>query len=173
MAHTYTAAASGVSYASGKSMLALFNGAATAKVLRVYRIWVLNNGTSAVTGVLTNFTIYKTSAQSGGTSVTPVKHDSNNDALDAAVLCAYGATVTDGSLLRKFLFSNDEPAVSGATLDEFELLVPLNCVWDAGYGDTTIQPITLNASEGLHVKHTGTTAVGSCDIYFEFTQAAS
>lgn len=170
MAETYTLASTGVAYASGKSMLAIFNGAATAVVLRVYRAWVLNNGTASVTGVLTTFQLHITSAQSVGSAVTPVKHDSTNAAIDAAVLAATGGTVTDASLLRQFLFSNDEPAVSAATMDEWELLIPLNNVWDSGYGDSNVQPITLRASQGFNIRHSGSSAVGSCDLFLEFTQ---
>lgn len=173
MAHTYTLPAPGVTYASGKSMLAIFNGAATEKIIRAFRIWVLNNGTSSVTGVLTTYQVRLSTSQSSGSAITPVLHDSTNDAIDGAVSVATGATVGDGAILRQFLFSNDEPAVAGATMDEWELLVPLNCVWDSGYGDANIQPITLRASEGVHVKHAGTSAVGSADLFMEITQAAS
>jgi hypothetical protein len=48
MADTFTAAATGATFASNKSMLGLFNGAGSGRVLRVYRIWCLNNQTSAV-----------------------------------------------------------------------------------------------------------------------------
>jgi len=173
MLETYTIPATAIAYASGKSMLGIFNAAASVKMIKVWRIWVLNNGTAAVTGVLTTFQLQLSTAQSAGSAITPVKHDSANAAIDANVAIASGATVTDGNLLRQILYSNDEAIASGATQDEWELLVPLNCVWDSGYGDSNIQPITLRSSDqGFHVKHSGTSAVGSCDIFAEITQEA-
>jgi hypothetical protein len=171
MAATYTALAVGVTFASGKKMLSLFNGSGSGKVLRVYRMWLLNNQTTGVTGVLTTMEIRKLSASSGGTAVTPVKHDSNSGALPAQVLCAQGATDTETDLFRKFMWSNDEPAASSATNDELECLPALAQIWDAGYGDSNVEPITLRPGEGVNVRQLGTSAVGLVDVAFEFTCA--
>lgn len=173
MADTFTALATGVAYGNLKSMLGLFNGGAATRILRVYRMWQLNNNTTSVTGVMATMQILFSTNQSAGTSLTPVKHDSANSNLEAAVLCAHGATVTDGSTLRQYLFSNDEAAVSGATMDEWELVIPLNCVWDAGYGDSNVQPLTLRAGQGVHIKCATNTIVASADLMMEFTQAAT
>lgn len=175
MAETYTAAALGVAFANSKSMFGIFNGAESGKIIRVYRIWVLNSGTGSLTGVLTTLQIRRSTAQAAGTGAYVTKHDSNNAAIAAQVTIVHNGTVTDDGtlILRQWFFSNDEPAVSGATLDEWEVLVPLCCVWDAGYGDSNVQPITLREGEGVHVKHSGTSAVGFVDVFAEFTQAAA
>jgi hypothetical protein len=70
------------------------------------------------------------------------------------------------------MWSNDEPAASSATSDEFETLVPLNCVWDST-GDANIEPIVLREGEGISVHHSGSTTVGLCDVFVEYTLAAS
>lgn len=173
MAQTYTAGYSGITFAANKSMLSIFNGSGSGRIVRVYRAWVLNNQTSAVTGVLTTFRIERTSSQSGGTSITAVKHDTTNENLPAQVVIATGATITASGTLRTFIWSNDEAAVGTGTWDEFETLIPLCCVWDAGYGDSNVQPITLREGEGFSITHTGSTTVGNCDIFIEFTLASS
>lgn len=174
MAQTYTASAIGATFANNKSMLGIFNGSGSGRVVRIYRVWVLNNQTSAVTGVLTAWALRKTSAQSGGTSITPTKHDSASESMPAQVLVATGATATLTADLsfRNWVWSNDEPAVSSGTSDEFETLVPLNCVWDST-GDTTVEPITLRVGEGISVHHSGSSAVGVADIFVEYTLASS
>lgn len=174
MASTFTAAGIGVTFGNTKHMLSLFNGAGSGRVLRVYRAWVLNNQTAGVTGVLTSFAMRRTSAQSGGTAVAPTKHDSASSSLPAQVLCAAGATVTNtgDNQLRTWMWSNDEPAVSSATSDELECLIPLNCVWDST-GDANIEPITLRPGEGITLQHTGSSTVGLCDLFLEFTDAAT
>lgn len=174
MAQTYTAAAIGATFASNKSMLGIFNGAGSGRVARVYRVWVLNNQTAAVTGVLTTWTLRRSSAQTGGTAITATKHDTASESMPAQVLIATGGTVTlTGDVaLRAWVWSNDEPAVSSGTSDEFETLIPLNCVWDST-GDANIEPITLREGQGISVHHSGSSAVGVVDVFVEYTLAAS
>jgi hypothetical protein len=174
MAETHTLGAIGATFASNKSMAGLFNGAGSGRVLRVYRVWVLNNQTAAVTGVLTTFTLRKTSAQTGGTAIVPTKHDTASATLPAQVASATGATVTlTGDVaLRAFVWSNDEPSASTGTSDEFETLIPLNCVWDST-GDANIEPIVLREGQGISVHHSGSSAVGLCDVFVEFTNSAT
>lgn len=166
---TYTAAAIGVAFASNKSMLGVFNAHVSRKV-KLYRVWQLNNQTSAVTGVIAAMVLRKISSFSGGTGVTPVGHDSANTALDLTNI----TTLTNGTfgntadaILRQWIWSNDEPAVSGATSDEFECIVPLMCVWDST-GDSNIEPLVANTTEGYHVLQPGANAVGITDVFMEF-----
>jgi len=174
MAQTYTAAAIGVAFGNNKSMLGIFNGSGSGRIIRVFRVWVLNNQTAGVTGVLTTWELKRSSAQSAGTAITPTKHDTNSESMPAQVAVATGATVTQTSdvALRRFMWSNDEPAASSATSDELECLVPLNCVWDST-GDSNIEPIVLREGQGLDVRHSGSTTVGICDVFVEYTLAAS
>lgn len=170
MAKTYTASAIGVAFASNKSLLGLLNAHATRKV-KIYRVWQLNNQTTGVTGVLSSCSLRMLSALTAGTAVTPVAHDTGNTAVDlTSVTCVTGgtATQTGGNALRVWMWSTDEPAVSAATSDEFQCIVPLMCVWDST-GDSNIEPIVLNTNEGVHVVQPGANAVGLSDIFIEFT----
>ncbi len=173
MADTYRAVFPAITFGNLKSMAGLFNGGASTKVLRILRIWALNNQTAAVTGVLVNLELRKITALSGGTAISPRKMDSNNADLDAAVYAAHGGTATDSDLLKKYLWSNDEPAASAATTDEWETIIALNVLWDAGFRDTSMQKYTLRAGEGIHLKCVTNTTVGNMDIVIEFTQEAS
>jgi hypothetical protein len=170
MAKTYTASALGIAFASNKSLLGIFNAHATRKV-KIYRVWVLNNQTSAVTGVVTTMLLRKISALSAGTAVTPLAHDTGNTGVDlTSVTCVTGGTFTNTSdnAVRQILWSGDEPAVSSATSDELQCIVPLMCIWDST-GDSNIEPFVLNTSEGLHLVQPGANAVGVLDVLFEFT----
>lgn len=174
MAQTYTVAAIGATFGNNKSMLGVFNGSGSGRVVRVYRVWVLNNQTAGVTGVLTTWTLRKSSAQSAGTAITPTKHDTTSETAPAQVLFATGGTVTLTSEVefRRWVWSNDEPAASSGTSDEFETLIPLNCVWDST-GDSNIEPIVLREGQGISVHHSGSSAVGVADIFVEYTLASS
>lgn len=175
MAATFTAAAIGVTFGNGKHMLSLFNGVGSGRVLRVKRVYMLNNQTAAVTGVMTTMALRRTSAQSAGTSVTPSKHDTASASLPAQVLCSTGATVTNTADLemRRWMWSNDEPATGVASIDEFECVVPLMCIWDSATGDADLEPIVLREGQGVTIQNQGTTAVGICDLFIEFTDAGT
>lgn len=175
MAQTYRAIAVGATFASNKSMLTLFNGSGSGRIIRVKRIWQLNNQTAGVTGVLTTLEVRRISASSGGTAITPVKMDTTNEAMPAQVACATGPTdsLTGDNALMRYMWSNDEPAAGALTNDEVEVLPALAIVFDAATGDADIQPIVLREGEGVCLRHTGSTTVGICDVVFEFTLASS
>jgi len=171
MAATHRAVQTGITFAATKHMLSLFNGSGSGVVLRVYRIWCLNNQTSAVTGVFTTFEVRRSTTQSGGTSVTPIKMDTSSSSLPGQVLCAHGATVTAAStdLFVRLGWSNDEPASAAATNDELESIPSLMEVLAAGIGSSDLEPIVLREGYGITVYHPGSTAVGNMDCIIEFT----
>lgn len=171
MAATYTITARNVAFAASKSMLSVFNGVGSGKVIRVYRIWALNNQLTAVTGVLTNLEIRRITASSGGTDLSSLvaKHDSTSAALPAEVVVATNATVTKTTLFRRVLWSTDEPTANTAvTMDELETVVPLACIWAMGYGDPLTEPITLREGYGVSVINTGG-STGTADFIMEMT----
>ena len=170
---THTAGFIGPVFASNKSMAGIFNGVGSGRVVRIQRIWMLNNQTAAVTGVLTSCHIRRSTAQTGGTAVVPTKHDTTSATLAAAIAVATGATCTlTGVELRRWMWSSDEPAASSGSSDEFQCLVPLNAVWDAT-GDADIEPLVLREGEGVSVHQPGANTVGLCDIFIEFTSDAA
>jgi hypothetical protein len=173
MANTWRSVALAVTFASGKSMLDIFQDSGGSRVYRVRRAYQFNNGVTAVTGVLTQMRITRITTASGGAGVTPVAHDTNNSALASNLTSGTGRTVTTTAVFRQYLWSNDEPTVSAASMDEWELFVPFAEVWNAGYGDANVQPITCRAAQGFQIRHEGTTAVGSNDFEIEFTDEAS
>lgn len=173
MAATWRATSAAVAYASAKSMLDVFNGTSSARIIRCYRAYWFNNGTSAVTGVLTTAQVTRITAASAGTTVTPVKHDTNSGALDANTSCGTGRTVTASDIFRRFLYVNEEPVVAGVTQANWLTLVPFAEIWNAGYGDTVIEPIVCRATQGMQLLHSGASAVGTADLEIEFTDAAT
>ena len=173
MANTWTAYAAGVAFAVNKNMVAILNGGS--RVLRLRRLGFLNNQIGAVTGVVCFGEIRRYAAGAGlagSTPVTPLAHDTNNSALNAVTVGTGGTPSGTPSLFRRYIWSSDEPAVSGATVDELECLVPLNVVWDAGYGDAEVQPLTIRPGEMFCVYNT-VGAAGILDIWAEFTDEAA
>jgi hypothetical protein len=63
--------------------------------------------------------------------------------------------------------------VAGTTQANWLTLVPFAEIWNAGYGDTNVEPLVCRSSEGVQLLHSGTSAVGTADLEIEFTDAAS
>lgn len=173
MAATWRATGAAIAYANGKDMLNVFNGGSSARIIRAYRAYWFNNGTSAVTGVVTTAQVRRITAASVGTAVTPVKHDTSSGALDANTTCGTNQTVTGSDIFRRFLYVNEEPVVAGVTQANWLTLVPFAEVWNAGYGDSNVEPITCRAGQGFELFHSGSSAVGTADLEIEFTDAAT
>jgi hypothetical protein len=173
MAATWRATGGAIAYAATKDMLDVFNATGTARVIRAYRMYWFNNGTTAVTGVITTGQVRRITAASAGTAVTPVKHDTSSGALDANTTCGTNRTVTGTDIFRRFLFVNEEPVVAGTTQANWLTLVPFAEIWNAGYGDTNVEPVTCRAAEGVHLFHSGSSTVGTADLEIEFTDSAT
>lgn len=329
MAATYSTASLTTAFAANKCMLGIFNPAGSTQVIRVYRLFALNNQLVNVTGVLTNIEVRKLTACSGGTTLVPTRHDTNslnlpagvpltsltepistaswstnvatitmtpaivptlsaavwaNGAVTVTTSLAHGYTVgqwvtiagstpagynglyvitqvpstttfmfnlvsnpgtytsgatlsaghsyqigqqisitgvtptafngvytiasipannqitasllsnpgtytsggsisptiiigtnqsfTISSLYRRVIWSTDEPSnasgTTAATFDEFETFLPFGTIWSMGYADTSTEPITLRAGEGVGIINTGG-SIGAADFFAEFT----
>jgi len=173
MANTWHATTAAAAHASGKSMISVFNDNTATRVIRAYRGYMFNNGTAAVTGVLTQFAVRRITASSAGTVVTPFKHDTNSSNLEASVVCRTNGTTTASDIFRRILFSNEEPTATGAGYNNMLCLVPFAMLADFGYGDSNLEPVVCRATQGMDIAQTGTSAVGTADLELEFTDSAS
>ena len=142
MPNTWTASSQNTLIAAAKHMLDVANGAGSARVIRVYRAYAFNNQALAVTGVLNVFRVNITGGAVGGTPITPVSNNWNSTALDANTTCGTGRTISTPTVIRTLLQSPDEVVIGTADWDSLATLVPFALVWDAGYHDSTIQPVT-------------------------------
>lgn len=171
MAQTYTLTATEVAFALNKCLLGVFNGSGSGRVVRVYRIWSLNNGRSLVTGVLTSLELRRITAGSGGTPVTPAKHDTGSETFPAQIVVSTNMIYTASDVFRRSIWSNDEAigTTTVVSIDEMEVFVPLNLLWDVGYADSTVEPIVCREGYGVALINTGNTAVGVVDVFMEVT----
>jgi hypothetical protein len=172
MAATFTAYYSGIAFAATKNMAAVLNGHAS-EVLKIRRVGILNSQTANVTGVLCSIEMRGYFA--GGvnltapTAVTPTSHDTTNAAPTTATYGHAGTIAGTATTFRRIFWSSDEAAISAATLDELETLVPLNIIMDAGYGDSNVQPLTLRQTQ-MAMVYNISGAAGLLDTWIEFTK---
>lgn len=172
MAETFTGYFNGIAFAAGKNMGAILNSHAS-ELIKIRRVGLLNAQTAAVTGVLCQLELRyypATATLTAPTAITPTKHDSTNT-LPASYSIGHAGTPggSTGQVLRRVFWSSDEAAISTATSDELETYVPLNIIFDAGYGDSNVQPLTLRQTEMVAVYNT-TGAAGLLDTWIEFTR---
>ena len=172
MAQSFTAYYSGVTFAASKNMAAVLNTHAS-EILRIRRVGLLNAQTAAVTGVICQLEMRGYFSGSPGltspTAVTPTSHDSTNTAPASATYGHAGTIAGTATTFRRVFWSSDEAAISSGTLDELETIVPLNIIFDAGYGDSNVQPLTLRQNQMALVFNT-TGAAGLLDTWIEFTK---
>lgn len=173
MAQTFTAYFNGIAFAVTKNMGGVQNKSAS-EVLKIYRIGLVNAQTAGVTGVITELNIRYVSGGSSVTSPTTIgiaSHDTTNTAPASASYFS-GGTFSGAApyTLRRIIWSNDEPATGTLTNDEMECFIPFNIIWDAGYGDSNVQPLTLRQDQSAYVFNVTSTAVGTLDTWIEFTK---
>lgn len=181
MANTWLAYAAGVTHlAANRTYLQIFATASNTQTIKIRRIWLINAQAAAVTGIITgtiSIGSFSTAA-SGGTlaAVTPVAYDTNNTAVNANITINTGGTGTTNTngtavnVFRTIPFGSDEPATGVFKLENFYANPSMAIIWDAGYEDTNIDPLTIPASTAGGIAVYGTmTAVGNVDCAIEFT----
>lgn len=172
MAQTFTGYYAGVTFAASKNMAAVLNTHAS-EILKIRRVGLLNAQTAGVTGVICQLEMRGYFSGSPGltspTAITPTSHDSTNTAPAAATYGHAGTIAGTATTFRRVFWSSDEAAISTGTLDELETIVPLNIIFDAGYGDSNVQPMTLRQNQMALVFNT-TGAAGLLDTWIEFTK---
>ena len=179
--YTYTIGAPGAGFVGNKCMIGLYNAVGSGLVLRVYRIWSLNNQTQAPTTATQQvMNISRLTTGSGGISLLAVKHDSQAPSLPAQIVTATNMDYTIDTTIRRYAWSNSEPLSSAANgIDEQQTVPAFNMVWDysASYINTTVEPLVLREGYGVAVilgtLAAGVLASGSADFFIEFTSGTT
>jgi hypothetical protein len=172
MANTFTAGITGIISAASKTGLAIWNTDATA-IVRVYRIWVMNNQTAVVSGTnTTKLEVHRITACSGGRSTQNIitKHNTG-DTLNANVNAYFdGPTVTKTDLFRTLWYCSDEKQSNTTpTIDELMGVYPFCLAYELGYNETNLEPITCRQNQGVSISWGSTTPAGTLDFFMEFT----
>lgn len=170
-ATTFSAVARDVAIGNNKSMLSLLNATGSGVTIRIHEIWITNVRTTATTGLVAIFDLFRFTAHSVGTGITPAGMVSTN-ALNGLVTARTGATITGETTFKykRWLWSSDEWS-SGAT-DVASFDHALQTIYPVYRHDKSsmLQPLTLLAGEGFHIKQTVNSTYGTFDLCINFTQ---
>lgn len=157
----------------------LNNASGSGVVLKVYRVWIQPTGTGAVTGTVANLTLERYTGTPGGgltgATATTVKYNTAAATLPAQVTLLNGNTAITGTLtsngvFRRVFFPTDEVSATSFTWEELMVHRPLNIIWNGGHGEANVEPIIIREAQGLRMYSNSVgSAVGTCDIYLEYT----
>jgi hypothetical protein len=162
--------ASAIAIASNKSMLALMNGVGSGVVIKILKVKIMNTQTSSVVGIIADFRLRRLTALTGGTSVVPRSHDTN-DAINGSITSATGGTPTDltGPVdLGRYVYSTDEWGPGTADVESMDH--SMQTVWAIYQHMRGEKPITIRPGEGLDVRQLTASTAGTFDIQIIFTQ---
>lgn len=162
---TFSVVAENIVVGNNKSMIAIQNTGTS--IIKLREIWIINDQTTAVTGVAGEFRVHRIASFTGGTALTPVTFDTN-DTLPAGVSCAAGSTIaSETSLLRTGRWSTDEwgPGTSDVESTDHgsQQLEPFWKQTPSG------KPITLRQNQGAHVRFATNSTAGAFNLRLVFT----
>lgn len=162
---TFSVVAEDIVVGNNKSMLAIQNTGTSKLVLR--EVWIINDKTTAVTGVAGIFEVRRITSFSAGTALIPVSFDTD-DTLPAGISAAYASTVAgESSLLRTGRWSTDE--WGPGTLDT-EGNDHANQNTEPYWKQTPNgKGIVIRQNQGVHVKFATNSTAGAFNIRFIFT----
>lgn len=155
--------------ANNKSMMSILNAGGSSVVVRLKKILLVNSATTAITGVITDFRLFRITGHSAGTQITPATYDTQ-DSLDANVTVRTGATIAgeSTSYLHRVEWSSDEYGTGTLDQEGYDHAAQYIAPFYTQEG-TNCKPITLRAGEGLTLKCATNTTAGAWDIAFVFT----
>lgn len=169
MADFYTGSIIGAKITNGRNILSIFNSTGSGKIVKVYRIWLFNNQTQAVAGVLTKFQIRRINASGGGIPLQIVKYNSQSENIPTTISITTGAATSLQDIIRQITWSCDEPTLTSGSIDEAETNSLYTLVWNCGLFNPLIEPLTFREGEGVTIYHGRPINVGVVDSIIEFS----
>jgi hypothetical protein len=162
---TFSVVSTATTVGNNKSMLAIQNTGTS--VVRIREIWIINDQTTAVTGVAGSFQVLRIASFTGGTSLTIGAFDST-DTLPSGITAATGATVsTETTLLRQGVWSTDEWGPGTADTESFDHAIQnTEPFWKQTPGG---KAITIRQNQAVHVKFATNSTAGAFNIRLIFT----
>lgn len=166
---TFVVQARDIAIGNLKSMISVLNAGGSSVVIKLRDLKIVNSQNTAVTGINSEFGLYRITGHSAGTSITPLPYDSS-DSLNASVTARTGATITGeaATVLLHWDWSSDEWGAGALDQEGYDHAV--QTVSNLLKQEKSCKPITLRAGEGITVKHVSNSTNGTFDIVLVFTQ---
>lgn len=162
---TFIASTTNVAIGNNKSMISILN--TSSLIVRIEKIYIVNNQTTAINGVVSSFELRRITSHSAGTLITSEAFDTN-DSLNSGITVRTGSTVVgEGNLLKRFVYSSDEWGVGAQDNESLQNInQQLRPAFESGL---MTKPYVLRTNQGIHLKHTVNSTIGNFDFFIEFT----
>lgn len=158
----YCFAVVGSTVGAGKNHLGVFNAAGSGKVVRIWRVEVVNHQAAAVTGLGASFLLCRTTTAGGGTAAALRKADLTEDNPPAQVTGTHTYTsqpaVTAGSELAEITISTEETSAQTPKVPLFQA--------DANAG---VPPVVVREGGGVVVQQAALASAGAVSVFVWFT----
>lgn len=162
---TYLVIAEDCAFANSKQHISIYNGAGSGKVVKINKLFMTNMlANVVVTGGARRLDVKRATNFSGGSDLTPLKHDSSNSDIPSQILIKTGATVTEGVLLFPLVFPDDEMLLTQNSVAQ-QIFSGINWIPEG----IEIQEVTLNEGEGMTIKQVTASTVGITTWIIVFT----
>jgi len=151
---------------NNKSMLAIQNTGTSRVTIR--EVWIINDRTSAITGIAGDFSFIRINSFSGGTALNASLFDTN-DTLPSGITIATNAIVSGEAAdpLRFGTWSTDE--WGPGTLDQEGLDHALQQLTPFWQQTTSGKGVVLRQNQGAHIKFATNSTAGFFNIRIVFT----
>lgn len=165
---TFRVLAPAIVPAANKYHIVLRNSTGSAQTLYLLGLYAINDGVTAVTGVINQFNFRYVTGTPTMTSITPLAYNSADPAL-SNVVAGHTATagLTDSTIILPLVLSSEEntavPTNTGMFLHHMNLLPAIH-----PYG----RPLALRPNEGVAVKQIGAGTVGALSWILDFSVEA-
>lgn len=167
---TFVSYVADVAIGNNKSMISILNASGSGVKIKIRDVKIINNKTTGLVGIASDFRFFRFTGHTGGTLITPQTLDTT-DTLNVNVSSRTGSTISGESPnpLFRYLWSSDE--WGPGTLDTESYDHALQTVFsNYGQNSNKVKPIVLNPGEGLHIKHVVNSTIGNFDFIIFFTQ---
>lgn len=165
---TFRVLAPAIVPAANKYHIVLRNSTGSAQTLYLLGLYAINDGVTAVTGVINQFNFRYVTGTPTLTSITPLAYNSADPAL-SNVVAGHTATagLTDSTIILPLVLSSEEntavPTNTGMFLHHMNLLPAIH---------PYSRPLALRPNEGVAVKQIGAGTVGALSWILDFSVEA-
>ena len=162
---TFRVLAPAIVPAANKYHIVLRNNTGSAQTLYVHGLYAINDGVTAVTGVINQFNFRRVTGTPTMTALTPYAFNSADPAL-SGVTAGHTATagLTDSTIILPLVLSSEEntavPANTGMFLHHTNLLPMMH---------PYARPLALRPDEAVAVKQIGAGTVGTLSWIIDFS----
>jgi hypothetical protein len=161
---TYVLFAEAVVLGNLKSMVSIVNSGT--KILKIKSIKIINNQTTAITGVVAEFGLRRITGHSAGTTLTANSFDTA-DTLASVTTLTNSTVAGEGANLMRYKFSSDEWGVGTQDVEANDHIA--QALHPVYYPQDKTKPLTLRQNQGFTIKCLTNTTAGSFDFEIIFT----